>query len=93
MKMRHVIIVCGMCIGVSAQSKTWTATDTLLLNRIYRYADSCYARPIDTTYYSYTRYTIDIRRKHLADGRAKPVRFGSKWQTTLYGREHKAACV
>ena len=52
MKMRHVIIVCGMCIGVSAQSKTWTATDTLLLNRIYRYADSCYARPIDTTYYS-----------------------------------------
>jgi len=65
MKMRHVIIVCGMCIGVSAQSKTWTATDTLLLNRIYRYADSCYARPIDTTYYSYTRYTIDIRRKNI----------------------------
>ena len=54
-----------MCIGVSAQSKTWTATDTLLLNRIYRYADSCYARPIDTTYYSYTRYTIDIRRKNI----------------------------
>ena len=59
------INICGMCLGVSTQSKAWTTTDTLLLNRIYHYADSSYARPIDTTYYSYTRYTIDIHRKNI----------------------------
>ena len=65
MKMWLAINICGMCLGVSTQSKAWTTTDTLLLNRIYHYADSSYARPIDTTYYSYTRYTIDIHRKNI----------------------------
>ena len=65
MKMWLAINICGMCFGVSTQSKAWTTTDTLLLNRIYHYADSSYARPIDTTYYSYTRYTIGIHRKNI----------------------------
>ena len=57
--------LCALCLLITLPGKATTTTDTLLLNRIYRYADSSYVQPTDTSYYSYTRYTIDIRRKNI----------------------------
>lgn len=65
MKTWLTVMVCILFLGISRPVNARLATDTLLLNLIYHYGDSNYVRPVDTTYYSFTRYTIDIRRKNF----------------------------